>query len=65
MLDFSKLEQGKKIYRLRPTRLDEVAGSAVHAMQFPLAQQGFQLHVSVHEEMPELQADTGAIRADN
>jgi len=62
VLDFSKLEQGKKIYRLRPTRLDEVAGSAVRAMQFPLAQQGFQLHVSVDQEMPELQADPDAIQ---
>jgi signal transduction histidine kinase len=39
VLDFSKIEQGKKIYRLRPTRLEEVADSAVRAMQFPLAQQ--------------------------
>jgi signal transduction histidine kinase len=61
VLDFSKIEQGKKIYRLRPTRLEEVAGSAVRAMQFPLAQQGFRLHFSVEEEMPELEADSDAI----
>jgi two-component system phosphate regulon sensor histidine kinase PhoR len=30
-------------------------------MQFPLAQQGFQLRLSVQEEMPELQADPDAI----
>ena len=40
VLDFSKIEQGKKIYRLRPTSLEEVAGSAARAMQFPLSQQG-------------------------
>ncbi len=62
VLDFSKIEQGKKIYRLRPTRLEDVAGSAVRAMQFPLAQQGFNLHLSVQEEMPELQADPDAIQ---
>jgi signal transduction histidine kinase len=62
VLDFSKIEQGKMIYRLRPTRLDEVAGSAARAMQFPLAQQGFQLHLSVAEDMPELQADPDAIQ---
>ena len=62
VLDFSKIEQGKKIYRLRPIRLEEVAGSAARAMQFPLAQQGFQLHFSVQEEMPELQADPDAIQ---
>jgi signal transduction histidine kinase len=62
VLDFSKIEQGKKIYRLRPTRLDEVAGSAVRAMQFPLAQQGFDLRISVQQDMPELQADADAIQ---
>ena len=62
VLDFSKMEQGKKIYRLRPTRLEDAAGSAVRAMQFPLAQQGFQLHFSVEEDMPELEADADAIQ---
>jgi len=62
VLDFSKIEQGKKIYRLRPTRLEEVAGSAARAMQFPLAQQGFKLRVSVQEQMPELNADPDAIQ---
>jgi signal transduction histidine kinase len=62
VLDFSKIEQGKKIYRLRPTRLEDVAGSAVRAMQFPLAQQGFQLHFSIQPDMPELKADPDAIQ---
>ena len=62
VLDFSKIEQGKKIYRLRPARLEDVAGSAVRAIQFPLAQQGFRLHFSVEEAMPELQVDPDAIQ---
>jgi len=62
VLDFSKIEQGKKIYRLRPVRLEDIAGSAVRAMQFPLAQQGFHLRYSVEEDMPELQADPDAIQ---
>jgi signal transduction histidine kinase len=62
VLDFSKIEQGKKIYRLRPTRLEDVASSAARALQFPLAQQGFQLHLSLQEELPELQADPDAIQ---
>jgi signal transduction histidine kinase len=62
VLDFSKIEQGKKIYCLRPTRLEDVAGSAVRALQFPLSQQGFHLHVAVEEEIPELQADADAIQ---
>jgi signal transduction histidine kinase len=62
VLDFAKIEQGKKIYRLRLTRLDEVAGSAARAMQFPLAQQGFALRLSIQEEMPEVAADPDAIQ---
>jgi signal transduction histidine kinase len=62
VLDFSKIEQGKKIYRLRPTRLDEVAGSAARAMQFPLSQQGFELHLSIQDQMPEVAADPDAIQ---
>ena len=62
VLDFSKIEQGKKIYRFRPTRLEDVAGSAIRAMQFPLAQGGFRLHFAVQEEMPELQAEPDAIQ---
>jgi signal transduction histidine kinase len=61
VLDFSKIEEGKKIYRLRPTRLEEVAGSAARAMQFPLSQQGFELRISVQAQMPELHADPDAI----
>jgi len=62
VLDFSKIEQGKKIYRLRPTRLEEVAGSAARAMQFPLSQQGFELRLSIQDKMPELEADPDAIQ---
>jgi signal transduction histidine kinase len=62
VLDFSKIEQGKKIYRFRPTRLEDVAGSAIRAMQFPLDQGGFRLRLSVQEQMPELQADPDALQ---
>lgn len=62
VLDFSKIEQGKKIYRLRPVRLEDVADSAARAMQFPLAQQGFQLRFSVEPDIPELRADPDAIQ---
>jgi len=61
VLDFSKIEQGKKIYRLRPTSLPDVANSAVRAMQYPLVQQGFTLHLDIQEDMPPLEADPDAI----
>jgi hypothetical protein len=61
VLDFSKIEQGKKIYRLRPTSLGDVADSAVRAMQYPLSQQGFSLRLSIDENLPPLRADPDAL----
>jgi len=61
VLDFSKIEQGKKIYRMRPTLLPDVVRSAARAMQYPLAQQGFRLNVSVDEELPPLPGDADAL----
>src|SRR6516162_1169744 len=51
VLDFSKIEQDKKIYRLRPTALPDVIRSAARAMQYPLEQQGFSLNVSIDEKL--------------
>ncbi|HEY2933362.1 MAG TPA: HAMP domain-containing sensor histidine kinase [Acidobacteriota bacterium] len=62
VLDFSKIEQGKKIYRMRPTSLQDVIRSAARAMQYPLAQQGFTLQVSIDDEVPALQADSDAMQ---
>jgi signal transduction histidine kinase len=61
VLDFSKIEQGKKIYRMRPTALPDVVRSAARAMQYPLAQQGFSLNVSVDDELPSLPGDADAL----
>ena len=61
VLDFSKIEQGKKLYRMRPTNLTDVVRSAARTMQYPLTQQGFSLHVSVDDELTELPADPDAI----
>ena len=61
VLDFSKIEQGKKIYRLRPTSLAAVADSAARTMQYPLAQQGFTLRLSIDQNLPSLRADPDAL----
>ncbi len=61
VLDFSKIEQGKKIYRMRPTSLPDVVRSAARAMQYPLSQQGFTLDLSVDDDVPELKADPDAV----
>jgi signal transduction histidine kinase len=61
VLDFSKIEQGKKTYHLAPTSLAEVARAAVRAMEYPLAQQGFELRVEVENGLPAVNADRDAL----
>jgi two-component sensor histidine kinase len=61
VLDFSKIEQGKKIYRIQPAMLADVVRSAARAMQYPLAQQGFTLNVSIDERVHKLPADIDAM----
>jgi signal transduction histidine kinase len=61
VLEFSQIEQGRKIYGMRTAILPEVVRSAARAMQYPLAQQGFHLNVSIDEEMPPLPGDPDAL----
>jgi signal transduction histidine kinase len=61
VLDFSKIEQGKKIYKFEPVCLAEVVQAAARAMQYPLAQQGFELRVEIEDGLPAARADADAI----
>ncbi len=62
VLDFSKIEQGKKTYQLTPTSLQEVVCSATRALEYPLAQQGFELHLQVEDSLPPIDADSDALQ---
>jgi len=61
VLDFSKIEQGKKIYRFETISLPEVVQTAARAIQYPLTQQGFELHLDIEEDLPPVRADADAI----
>ena len=61
VLDFSRLERGEKSYRMQPVVLPEVVRASARAMQYPLAQQGFQLALSIDEEIPVISADADAL----
>jgi len=61
VLDFSKIEQGKKSYRREPHCLAEIVRSAIRAMGYPAEQQQFQLHVHIEEEIPPVKVDRDAI----
>jgi signal transduction histidine kinase len=61
VLDFSKIEQGTRSYRLDPTSLEEVIHAVEEAMAFPMDQKGFDLKVEVEKGIPEVRADRDAL----
>jgi signal transduction histidine kinase len=62
VLDFSRIERGQKEYRMEATRLADVVQSAAKTMQYPLAEQGFDLNMEVDENIPPVQADHDALK---
>jgi signal transduction histidine kinase len=62
VLDFSKIEQGQKSYHLVPTSLVEVVHTAARALEYPLAQQGFELRLDVEDNLPVANADGDALQ---
>jgi signal transduction histidine kinase len=61
VLDVSRIEQGRKTYRMRSTCLAEVVRSAAKAMEYPISQLGFTLTVSTDDTEPTLLADADAL----
>jgi len=61
ILDFSRIEAGRKEYRFRPTDVGAVVGEVIEAYRFPIEQQGFHLEVSIAEDLPEIVVDPEAL----
>ena len=61
MLDFSRIEKGKRMYRFKPASLHTIVQSARKIMAYPLTQQGFSLHVQTEKNLPDVQVDPDAI----
>src|SRR6185436_19000746 len=61
VLDFSRIEQERKIYQLHETPLEEIVRSAAKAMEHPLAQLGFTLTISSDGTAPIVRADPEAL----
>jgi signal transduction histidine kinase len=61
VLDFSKIEQGNKQYQPEPCSLAEIVEVSANAMQYPLQQQGFELHVDTTDDLPSVDVDRDAI----
>ena len=61
VLDFAKIEQGKRLYRFRRCSLQEVVRTAVQTLERPLAEQGFAVKMEIDDAVPDLQADSDAM----
>lgn len=61
VLDFSKIEQGKRIYRPEPSSPYDIVQTVARTMDYPLSQQGFRLDVQAEEGLPGIRADRDAI----
>jgi two-component system phosphate regulon sensor histidine kinase PhoR len=62
VLDFSRIERDQKIYHMQPTQLATVVDAAARAMQYPLAQQGFNLSVDIEEGIPLIPVDRDSMQ---
>ena len=61
VLEFSRIEQGRKTYHLQATQLEDVVRSAARTMEHQLAQLGFVLTITSDGSAPTLLADRGAL----
>ncbi len=63
VLDLSRIEQGRKTYRMQSTCLGEVVRSAARTMEYSLLRLGFTLHITGDNTEPTLLADADALEA--
>ena len=61
VLEFSRIEQGRRSYQMQVLRLEEVVRSAASALEYPLAQTGFTLTISSDGSEPTLRGDRDAL----
>jgi len=61
VLDFSKIEKGKRTYRKELVSLSEIIHAAVQATEYPLTQQDFHLRLHVEDDLPPVRADRDAL----
>jgi signal transduction histidine kinase len=61
ILDFSRIEAGRKEYRLAPTDVTRVVNDVVEAYRFQIEQQGFDLRLELPDGLPEINVDKEAL----
>ncbi|HET8647589.1 MAG TPA: ATP-binding protein [Vicinamibacteria bacterium] len=61
ILDFSRIEAGRKEYRLSPVSVGRVVASVLETYRFQIEQQGFTLEEAVPPDLPLVDADEEAL----
>jgi signal transduction histidine kinase len=61
ILDFSRIEAGRKQYNFAPTDLPRVVHDVLEAYRYQIEQQGFTLEVRMADDIPELEVDKEAL----
>jgi signal transduction histidine kinase len=61
VLDFSKIEMGRMVYRPKPESLADIVQAAARTLQYPLNQRGFTLNTKIEDGMPDVILDRDAI----
>ena len=61
VLDFSKIEEGRKAYRRETASLADIVRAAARTMAYPFEQHGFVLRVEVDDSLPPVNVDTDAL----
>jgi signal transduction histidine kinase len=62
ILDFSRIEAGRREYRLAPADVSRIVSEVVEAYRFQIEQQGFTLEVAVANGLPRVVADKEALQ---
>jgi signal transduction histidine kinase len=61
ILDFSRIEAGKRDYRLAPVDVGRLVAEVVESYRFSIEQQGFHLDLRVAGDLPDVEADREAL----
>jgi signal transduction histidine kinase len=61
ILDFSRIEAGRKEYRLASADVGRIVAEVVDAYRFQIEQQGFTFEVAVEDDLPRVTADKEAL----
>jgi signal transduction histidine kinase len=61
VLDFSRIESGRRAYTRLPTAVEPLVRETLEAFSYPLAQEGFKVHLQVVADLPEVPLDADAV----